>query len=324
MANTQERIKKMHEAEKAKIVEKCKEAFKQDNPDREWSDEEIEEACESIREVNEMFSMISMATHIDTSSMTVELGSESEGHDADVDTGDENKNDDEVQVIATISPKERSRSRPPKRQKRTADRSWHPPRSKSTLEWLAEKPNRYNLRINDRSPSPVLPVPEVQPQPSTSQATPAFDFRMPVRPRRLDYPDSSTESDSPRETSTPKKMPRRNEESSDEGPSGPRGLADPTLEFTSDDNYEEEIAYESSTGDTLNDDISDCRFGSENESQAETENPPATASIPETPASPKPSTTSGSSSSGVGGIICTSGTESKYVAAWISNALLLF
>ena len=98
-----------------------------------------------------------------------------------------------------------------------------------------------------------------------------------IQPRVLRYEDdSSTDTEAAPNavvpmvaTSTPVKAAMNEQASSDEGPAGPRGLAEPTVITDGDNDLEQaemEIALDTSTGDTiLLDDISDCRFSSADE-----------------------------------------------------------
>ena len=143
LTKTNNLIKKMHEEEKARIIERCREQFRAENSDKQWSDEEIDERCESIHEVNEMFTVLSNATAIDTTNVTIDQ-TDMEANDADLDTNDENENGENTSTNPRTP-----RSRPPKRNRRQIDHSYRMPHTRANMEWLAKHAsgaNRYQLR----------------------------------------------------------------------------------------------------------------------------------------------------------------------------------
>ena len=275
---------RQRDEEKRALIERVRQQFRVEEPN--MTEEQIDELIEPrIAEINEMISMAETAISVDTSSLLVEAstadGETGNGNDeieeAKNDNADkaDNANDDKAgkeaenedinenvnanenepvnvgELVESVRPEmltETVRARPLKRFRR--DLTYRIPRtSKVTLRYLRELMGspKEGLRSQAKDDQPLIPK---QLDPVRFQGYSSSS-------------ESETDSIDQPGTSTPKKQ-RKSASSEDEGPRGPAGLV--AANAVEDDDslagLEEEVALDSTTGDTITDDITDCTFSS--------------------------------------------------------------
>ena len=275
-ARTDEMIKRSLAKAKDEMVKIIKDTYRRENADKTLSDEEVEdktkpqidEACQAIARLGEL-------RGIDTSSIVVEVGSderEDEANEGDIDTEDENVDkDDKVDDNAeNADPIGTTRSRPPKRSHRRSirDQSFKP-RGKANIRAIADIIMSPQSRERLRSAAREAAIQDSSSQDAQDDSVQATFDRAEIVPRQLTFSNArdtdsgsaSSSDDRGPETSTPNKKMKMPEEvevtSSEDGPPGPLGLASAVIRTEGEESQGEE-----STGDTINDDISDCRFTS--------------------------------------------------------------
>ena len=273
-ARTDEMIKRSLAKAKDEMVKIIKDTYRRENADKTLSDEEVEdktrpqidEACQAIARLGEL-------RGIDTSSIVVEVGSdehEDEANEGDIDTEEENVDKDD-KIDEKAEPIGTTRSRPPKRCHRRSvrDQSFKP-RGRANIRAIADIIMSPQSRERLRSAAREAAIQDSSSQDAQDDSVQANVDRAEIVPRQLTFSNvqdtdsgsASSSNDQGPETSTPnKKMKMPVEEievtSSEDGPPGPLGLAEAVIRTEG-----EESQGEQSTGDTINDDISDCRFTS--------------------------------------------------------------
>ena len=271
--------------ERNALIERVRAQFRVEDPNR--TEEQIDQLIEpQMEEINEMISMAEEMINVDTSSLLVEPPTNAENENDEADNADKeetvedaNKNESEpvniAELVEAVRPEMRTetvRARPFKRYRR--DWSYRIPRTaKMTLRQLAELMGspKQGLRSQSKDDHPLVPkvLDPIQFRGYSSSSSESE--------AENEAPASASASAQP-ETSTPKKQ-RNDNSSEDEGPAGPRGLARAVLADITDSiaEAEEEVALDSSTGDTVDCNITDCTFSSKsnpksaNTSQTNTE-----------------------------------------------------
>ena len=285
-----ELIKRSLVKAKNEMINLIKETYRRENADNPISDKEVEkETRPQVEEVTQAIILIGERRGIDTSSLVVEVGSDNRGDDhddeaneGDIDTEEEEKANDDNKAVDNAEAIGTTRSRPPKRSHRRSirDQSFKP-RGKANIRAIHDiimSPNAHdrlrsaarNAAIQD---SHSQDTQEANAQDQSAQE--AFD-RAEIVPRQLTFSNvqnseagSASSGDQGPETSTPNKkmkMPIEIEVvSSDDGPPGPLGFANIMIRTEGEESQGEKSS-EESTGDTINRDISDCSFTSEDNS----------------------------------------------------------
>ena len=269
---TDDMIKRSLVKAKDEMIKIIKDTYRRENADKTMSDEEVETMTKpQIDEVYQAIARLGELRGIDTSSIVVEVGSDDhddEANEGDIDTeeekvDDDDKNDDDAEPIGT------TRSRPPKRPHRRSirDQSFKP-RGKANIRAIADIIMSPQSRERLRSAAREAAIQDSDSQDAQDESVQATFDRAEIVPRQLTFSNvrdtdsgSASPNDQGPETSTPNKKMKMPVEievvSSDDGPPGPVGLSNVAIRTEG-----EESQGETSTGDTINDDISDCRFTS--------------------------------------------------------------